>query len=462
MKAKPVLYYGQISGRDVLHMKRFKLQGCGLFTLKDEQGRGRCVMLTSAIISMINAWLTTNIFYTSFLMIYGIDLVNIGIITFIPYIAGCFGIFSPSLLERFPKRRWLLVGGRFLYHTFNILGITLVPVLVHAQGARIVCFVVIIFLANLINALTGSGFSVWHLNFIPDEIRADYFIKQSTVSNFIGIGVSLISGIIADALAASPYADAIIIAFRYVAYFLALIEIVVLALPKEYPYPQSQQKPRLRDIFVLPFSSKPFLLTMIVVLMHNFFTNIPSSFINFYLLNDVGVQYTYTYAINMIYPFTLIVLQPLTRKLIGRYGWFKVLAVCMLLHMPSYLAYSCVTAQNYLWLYAGVRIYQHICGVGMNTAYSNIAFVNLPPSDQTNYVSFHLLTVNIATFLGMMVGTGLVALIGDCAPNLLGMRFTSVQILLIIQALGCAIVPAFIFRHFHTLDPFAREARATK
>ena len=64
-------------------MKRFKPHGSGMFTLKDANGRGRCVMLTSSIICQINAWLTTGIFYTSFLMIYGIDLVNIGIITFI-------------------------------------------------------------------------------------------------------------------------------------------------------------------------------------------------------------------------------------------------------------------------------------------------------------------------------------------------------------------------------------------
>ena len=443
-------------------MRRYDPTRTRMFTLQNEHGRGRCVMLTSAIITMINAWLTTNIFYTSFLMIYGIDLVNIGIITFIPYIAGCFGIFAPSLLERFHKRRWLLVGSRFAYHTLNILGITLVPVLVHAPETRIICFIAIIFLANLINALTGSGFSVWHLNFIPNEIRADYFIKQSTISNFIGIGVSLLSGVIADALSASPYADTIIISFRYVAYVLAVIEVIVLALPKEYAYPQTQNKPRLRDIFTMPFASKPFMLTMLVVLIHTFFTNIPSSFINYYLLNDVGVQYTYTYAINMIYPFVLILLQPLTRRLIGRYGWFRVLGVSMFLHMPSLIAYACVTADNYLWLYTALRIYQHIAGVGMNTAYSNIAFVNLPPSDQTNYISFHQLTVNISTFLGMMVGTGLVALIGDHAPVLFGMRFTSVQMLLLIQGLGCVIVPLIIYRHYHTLDPHAREMSAQR
>lgn len=439
-------------------MKRAIRRRDSLFTLRDEQGRGRSVMLASSIIVSINGWLTTGVFYTSFLMIYGINLVNIGVITFIPYIACCFGVFAPSLLERFEKRRWLLVGGKLLYYILNILGITLVPVLVKDPELRIACFVGVIFLANLVNALISSGFSVWHLNFIPDSIRAEYFLKQSTYSNFIGIGISLISGIVADALAASPYGDTIIILFRYAAFVLALADVAILATPKEYPYARTQKHPRLRDIILMPLSSKPFMLTMLVIVLHTFFTNVPASFVNYYLLNDVGIQYTLIYAINMLYPFALIIFQPLAKRLINRFGWFRVLAVSLLIHAPSWAAFACVTADNYLWLYAVMRVYQHIVGVAANTAYLNISYINLPPEDQTNYYSFYMLISNLSVFLGMMVGTALVAWIGDCAPVILGMRFTSVQMLLLIQGLGNLIVPALIFWKFRILDPEARAA----
>ncbi len=438
-------------------MRLFKNRGSGLFTLHDEYGKGRCVMLTSAIITSINNFLTSGIFYTSFLMIYGIDLVNIGIITFVPFIAGCFGIFSPSLLERFQKRRWVLGCGKLLFSTLNILGITLVPILVHAQNVRIICFIIIIFLANLINALTNSGFSVWHLNFIPEQVRAEYFMKQTTISSFIGVGASLISSYIADLLAASPYADTIIIVFRYAAYFLALTEVIVLLLPKEYPYPKTADKPHLRDIFTLPFRSKPFLLTMVLVLIQTFSLNVPSSFLNYYLLNNVGAQYTYIALINMAYPFTLLICQPITRRLINRHGWFRVFGIALLVYAPSMFIYSCVTASNYLWLFTAVRLTQHFMGVFMNTTYANIAFVNLPPKDQTNYISFHLLVVNIATFLGMFFGTLAIAWIGDRVVTLFGLQFTSVQMLLWVEAVGHFIVTVFIYCNYKTLDPRERE-----
>ena len=130
----------------------------------------------------------------------------------------------------------------------------------------------------------------------------------------------------------------------------------------------------------------------------------------------------------------------------------------MLIHAPSWVAYACVDAGNYLWLYTAVRIFQHVVGVGLNTSYANISFVNLPQEDQTNYFSFYMLVNSLSAFAGMMVGTGLVAWIGERALFLFGLRFSSVQILLLIQALGNVLVPLFIFSRFRILDPDARTA----
>lgn len=423
-----------------------------LFSLKEEKGRGRTVMLSSAVIVSIINWLTSGLFYTSFLMIYGINLVNISIIAFIPYIAGCFGIFSPSLLERFKKRRWLLASVRFIYYTLNILGITLVPVFVSGKSAQIAAFIAIIFIAGLINSLTSSGYTVWHVNFIPAEIRADYFSRQTLISSFIGISASLISAFIADSLVNSPYQDTIILSFRYVAYALALLEIFILLTPKEYPYAQSLSKPRLKDIFTLPFSNKPFIMSMAVIFLYTFTINIPASSLNYYLINNVGAEYTFIYAINMLYPFTLLFLLPFAKKIISKYGWFRTFAFFVLLTAPTNFMYSCVTPANYLWLFPLVRIIQHIFGTAYNIAYANMALVNLPKTDQTNYMSFHLLTVNIAACLGMVFATAFIAWNGSNVISFMNINFTSVQMLLWIEFIGEILVAVFVMINLKTLS----------
>lgn len=437
-----------------------RMQGARFFTLfnfHNEFARGRsCMLLSSALVSTIS-WLTTGLFYTSFLMANGIDIVNIGILTFVPFIANCFSIFSPSILERFARRRALLAGSRVAYYTLNILAITVLPLFVSDPGVKMVLFVALVFAANIINALFSSGYSVWQVNFIPDEVRAEYFSINTTVTAFIGCGAALASSLIADALAATPYQDTIIVLFRYVAFALAMADVAIISLPKEYPYKKSGDLPRLRDIVVKPLRHKKFALTMALVFVWTFCINAPLSSLNYYLINDVGVSYSFVYIINMFYPVILLLLLPFGQRIIKRVGWFRAFAIGGLLHIPTNLAYSCVTAANYLWLMPTVRLIQHVFGVLLNVAYANMVYINLPETDQTNYVAFHTLVVNIAGFLGMMAGTGFVAAFPDIVVSVLGLQFTNVQMLLWVEALGELIVPLAVLKLLPKITPDAPE-----
>lgn len=421
-----------------------------IYTLKTENGRGRCVILAHVANNNVISWLTTGMFYTSFLMIYGIDIVNVGIITFVPYIASCFGIFSPAILERFQKRKVFLGITRAIYYILNILGITLIPVLVADAQARIIALIAVVFISNIVNALTGSGYTVWHIKFVPPEMRADYFSIQSLVSNAIGIGASLASGIVADLLESSAYADTFIIALRYIGFAFAMLDVVLLCLPKEFPYEHSKP-PRLKDIFTLPFKSRPFLMTMAVIFLFTFFTAIPSSSLNYYLLNTVGVEYTFVYAINFVYPIIQLFLLPVAKKFVHKHGWFETFALFVFGSFPTQFLYSFIAPGNYLWVLPTVRITQHFFGTFYNLANSNLIYANLPPEDQTNYLSFHSIITNAASFLGMMAGTGFVAWFGDRTLPFLGHAFDSVQMLLWAEGIGYIILPLFVFLNLKTL-----------
>ena len=115
--------------------------------------------------------------------------------------------------------------------------------------------------------------------------------------------------------------------------------------------------------------------------------------------------------------------------------------------------YSCVTAMNYLWLYSLLRLIQHFLGVGVNTAYSNIAFVNMPNEDQTNYIAFHTVSTNIAAFLGMMAGTLFVGANPDILLHVGGLAFGNVQILLWVQAFGEMLVPLLLLLLLKKIQP---------
>ena len=71
------------------------------------------------------------------------------------------------------------------YYFLNIFAITIIPEIISDSGARIIAFIVVIFLANVINAITGSGYTVWHIKFVEPSRRAEYFSVQSLVATFI-------------------------------------------------------------------------------------------------------------------------------------------------------------------------------------------------------------------------------------------------------------------------------------
>lgn len=424
-----------------------------LFNLTDDLARGRCVMLGASILENIIGWLTTGMFYTGFLMIYGIDIVNVGILSFIPFIASCFSIFSPSILERIARRRLVLALAKTAYFTLNIAGVTILPVLVTAPGPRIALFVLIILVANIINALFASGYTVWHVRFIPNSVRADFFGLQQILTSFLGIGVALISSIAADALAGSPHQNTILIALRYIAFVFALLDVLVLSLPKEYPYAKSAAHPRLRDIFVKPIGHRKFMYTMLIVFLITYFNNVPAASLNYYLLDSVGVSYTYIQVINMFWPVLLLVCMPATRRMIAQLGWFKTFAYSTLLLAPTYVLYAFVNAGNYLWLMSIVRLSQHTFGVAHSVSNANMVYINLPREDQTNYTAFHLLITNVAGLLGMATGTAFVAAFGQLHLSFFGFEMMHVQLLLLVQAVGFILTPLLLLSLLSKIPP---------
>lgn len=412
-----------------------------LYNLKDEMAKGRSVMLASSVIVNVISWMTGSLFYTSFLMANGIDLVKIGIISFVPYIANCFSIFAPSILERFPRRRWVLFGGRLTYHTLNILAVTIVPMAVQDQSLKMALFTVIIFAANIVNALFSGGYAAWHLNFIPNEVRAEYFASSSIVSSSIGLGMGLVSSLIADAFANSPYAYTIIVALRFAAYGLALVEMWALASPVEYPYAHSTDRVRFLDIFRKPLAHGRFLLVQLILFLWTFFINTDASAINYYLLNDVGTSYTFISVINVLYPVIMMLFMRPAKRIIARIGWLRSFAYGALLYAIPSGIYSLVTSSNYLWLLTAVRLMQHLFGVLMNTAYANMPYINMPDSDRVDYLAFYTLSVNAAAFLGMVSGTWFVGAFPDIQLTIGAFTFGNIQMLMWVETLGRILVP---------------------
>ncbi len=415
-----------------------------VFNFKTDQSRGRVVMLTSAVMDMVISYLTAGVFYTGFLIGNNIDIVNVGIISFLPYIASCFSIFAPIILEKLKRRKWYLFWMRTLYFTVNIMGITLLPVFVKDPTLKVVGFGCIVFTASLINALITSGYTVWHLNFIPDEVRARYFSFQQITSMIFAAVTLLTSSSIADALAGTPHELKIITTFRYIAYALAIIEMIIMLTPKEYPYPQAA-KVKLKDVFALPLKNKKFMFTMSIIAIWQFSYSLVSLF-SYYLLNDCKVPYIFINSIDASYSLFLIILSPFWVKILKKWGWLKTFAIAEILHMPTNILYGFVTGGNYMWLMLSVRLVQHALGVGANLAYANVQYLALPEEGRSNYLTFYTILLNVTSLLGSSTATAFIALTENMEFNIFGQSLLGVQILMIIFGLFRGFIGIYVLK----------------
>ena len=431
-----------------------------IFNWKDPRGRGRCCMLGSAAIVKIISDLTTGTLYTAFLTINNFSIVDAGIISVLPLFASCFAIFSPYILERFPRRKWVLAGGRLTYYLLNILGLTLLPFLISDQQQKLVAFGILVFISGIFNHLFASGYTVWHLNFIEEPIRFRYFTVQQFSTSVI-TSISIIGlGLLADSLKGPTYEAQILIAIRMLGLVLAIIDVILLSIPKEYPYPKKAGSIRLANIFILPFRNRKFICTMALVAVWQFAIYLPLSSWHYYLLNTVEAGVAMT---NLFTPFTTLsylLTASLWRKFQEKHSWWKTFLLAGIIHVPAVFISAFVDKSNFTWLYPLVILSQTIDGVGLNLAWMNFPYINTPKHDQTYYISFYSLLISIMAFLGQLTATLFLNAWGERTVMFLGSALSAVQVLLVVQAaidLACVIVIILFLKHLQP-DPEPAEA----
>lgn len=421
-----------------------------VYNWHSDGGRGRLCMLLSSVAASVAGNMSGGLFYNGYLLEHGFDYTSISVLTIIPYITTLLYLFSPALLERFPKRKGILVAAKVTSYMISIVGITLLPYLFEKDAAGHVidiggmrtAFIILIVTANTINALFSSGFSAWHANFLPNEIRADYFTSSSCISSLVTygtiFGLSLLTDAVKDTAAYLPT----LTIMRFVAFGIALFDVLFVALPKEYEYTKTEERPKFTNVFTLPVKNKKFLLGVLLLGGVTFATNIQAGYLDTYILDTIKIPYSLTNGINAFYFAFFLFFGSMWKKFIAKKTWFKALGYACLFEAPSYLLYSFI-APGRVALYITVRLCQHVTGVLRGTIQSAGVYVNLPEADRTNYFSFYTIVINGIAFLSRFVGIIIYQNVPDF--SFLGINGTVPLLLLTCSLLEfAAAIPCFV------------------
>lgn len=422
-----------------------------IYNTREDHAKGRLISLVSSLITAFYNVFITGIFYTGFLSMYDISITDFGIITFIPFIANTFSVFSGMILGKIQRRKRVLLGAKIFYYAMYIVAVTLMPQFVTGKQMRMYCFVGILFIAHAVYALFSPGLTTWFYNFYPvdNERRTRYIMLNQIFPSIMSCIVLLFSGVLTDAVAGSPYQHTLILGLRYFAFFLVLIDVYMQSRAKEYPYPESP-KTRFTEVFTLPFQYKKFMMCMALMFFWNYISNFNNGLWNYHLLNHLHLSYTIINAMSMLYTLILITTAPLWRRVLRRYSWIKTFGLANLIWVPTEVLFFFLTVDR-PWMYPLICLYQNFCSVGVNLSYSNILYMNLPDENSTTHIAFYTIGCNLCAFLGLITGTCVSSITGDNTIYMLGMNVYSVQFTTLMRAvaqLGIGIVLVRKWRSF--------------
>ncbi len=431
-------------------LQAFTMSFTDIFNTRDDEAKGRTINLTCTLLAAFYNVFITGIFYTGFLSMYDISITGAGIVTFIPYIANLFSIFSSKVISRFKKKKAVLIASKLYFYGMYILATTLMPQLVTDPDQRLVWFVIILFAAYSVYALFSPGITVWFYHFYPVENhrRTRYITLCQIFSSIMSSLILLLSGFLTDAVEGSPYYETLIIGFRVLAFVLVFIECMVQMRAKEYQE-KTDAGLKLRQVFTLPFKYRKFLMCMLLMFVWNYIANLNNGLWSYHLLNHMHFSYTQINTVSIMYTFILLFTSTFWSKVIRRYSWVKTFAIGLLLWWPSEIVAGFMTPATE-WVYWPYSIVQNILSVCLNLSYANILYMNLPEENSTAHIAFHTIGCNVCAFLGLISGTAISGITGDDTFMFLGVEMYSVQLTTFARAITILIMGLILFTRWRS------------
>ncbi len=456
-----IVNFGVCFGMDGISEKPEKVTFRETFNFKDSSARARIFMLLSVSIQTALVYVTTGIFFTGFLSENGIDIYGNNILMFVPYVAGLFSLVAPEILSRFKKRKLILAFCMFFYYAFLLGGVNLIPLVIEDSVGKLWGMVVVSFIANLFYVIGTAGYNAWHVRFIPERIRS-YYLSCSQISAALIAGIfALVSGQISDYLASIEGGQLqFLINLRYVSIGIGAIQCICLMIPKEVEYPVIRT-PHIADVISIPVKNRKFMMTMLIVFFWNFSAQLSATSLAFYLLNTVGMSYTFYNIIIFLYSPIFFLSAPLWRRLIEKTSWFKTFAWAVLLVGPAQIVYGFIQPGNYIVISLVVRCIQHFAGAGHNVAFANFMYINMPVTNRTCYTSFYNIVFQSGALTGLLCGMGLMALTENISFSLFGYTYQAgVPFLIMLTGVFQILIAIYVLAFRKRLEPDPEIERA--
>ncbi len=381
---------------------------------------------------------------TGLLLYLDATTVEIGLVNIIAAFCNLLQIFSPLLLERFKQRKKLLIISRIIHHFVNILLIGMIAVLPTSSQFRVILILGAQVILNAVSAFTIQGYSVWHIQSVPDDKRVNFFSANERAINVAAVLFSLLSSLIVDKFEVAGNEFWGLMAVRFVALLFAVLDIVLLCRIKEFPYEESKQRIDIKLIFTAPFKEKKYLISVAIIFLLNIAISSRGSYYTVYLLDNLNASYTFISILSALGVPSLIFLTPVWTRFIKRTSWLYATYWIIIIYGITFLLQGFVAADN-LWLYSLAIVLERIIFPCYCILVANMMYYNLPEGNQTVFLTFCSTAGNIGILLGNYFATVFATASQTLVINLFGFSMISPQLMTCITGILTILVGVVIF-----------------
>lgn len=386
------------------------------------------------ILANVAANLIGGNFFTGLLIVLQADDAFVGLTTMLIFGGNLLQLLSPYLLERFNRRKPLLIALRVLLHLVNIIFIGLIPFMPADTQTRLMFLGFSVFLVNVIGAFLGPGMSVWHIAHIPSSVRVQYFSVISLLNGVFIAAFNLMGSSVVDLFRQRGSELMGLSALRILSLLLAVFEIIMMCRIKELPPKKQSQRISLKALFTQPWKHPIYLRSVLVVSLWSVVVNLPGSFYTVYMLRELQVSYSYIMLVSTMNVAVLLSLTWLWRKIFVKHNWLKPLSWAILALAPHYIVLAFVSP-GLMYLYPLGVLWSNICSCGINLAFAGVSFINLPEDNQTVFIGFYSTCNFLAGLLAATAARTFVTSLNGLRFTLLGIPFGEKQLLMLVVSL---------------------------
>lgn len=397
----------------------------------DDSNRDRQLFVRHNVLANVIANLVGGNFFTGLLLLAGADYGFIGLMSIFIFWANLLQLLSPYILERFEKRKKLLLAMRSAFYLINIAFIGVIPLFPLASRARLTLLAIGVMTANSVAALMMPGYSVWQISHVTQRVRVPYFALVSMVNGIAIAVMNLLMSAVADAFKGAGREMLGLEALRLMALALAVVDILVLRKAREIPVTRPNRKVNLRALLTEPWKDKVYLRSAMTAFLWGAIVNMPGSFYTVYLLKDMQVSYSYINLIAVANVVVLLLMTPVWRKIFSRKSWLRPLAAAMMLFAPHYVLLAFVN-RGQMALYPIAMIWSYVCLTGINLAFTCVVYINMPKENQTLYVGFYSTLANMGALAGVTLSRFFVTRLEGIRVTLLRVEMGEIQLMMLL------------------------------